>query len=68
MIDDLVFTITHLIPFFLHAFVIKSAVVFSLGSLESATVTMAIVIGLPLRPTSVSVINSLNFGTNITHF
>jgi len=65
MIVDLVFTIIHFIPFFLHAFCIRSAVVFSLGSFESAIVTIATVIGLSLRPTSVSVINSLNFGTCI---
>jgi hypothetical protein len=42
IIVDLVFTIIHLIPFFLQAFVIRSAVVFSFGSFESATVTIAI--------------------------
>ena len=40
MIDVFVFTIIHFMPFFLHAFDIRSAVVFSLGSFESAIVTI----------------------------
>jgi len=45
MIEVFVFTIIHFMPFFLHAFDIRSAVVFSLGSSESAIVIIATVIG-----------------------
>tara|TARA_Y100001937_G_scaffold24136_1_gene34702 strand:- start:404 stop:580 length:177 start_codon:yes stop_codon:yes gene_type:complete len=54
MIVDFVFTIIHFIPFLSHAFVIRSAVVFSLGSLESAIVIIATVIGFFSRSLSCS--------------
>ena len=62
MIEVFVFTIIHFMPFFLHAFDIRSAVVFSLGSSESAIVIIATVIGFFLRSKSCSTKNSLNFG------